>query len=298
MNKEAFPDISQQTVYRYIGGAPHDGILSCGFMRKLTARKSQIDFKIPYYSCFVLLSGSGEYWDETGFRTSLTPGCVVQRLPERTHSTQVIADGKWLEFYISFGKSTFDTLVTLGILDVSSPVLYFAEAEKQISHFKKLIAQTAAASDADLGPCYLEAQQIALRLTGYMRLHEKKASVIAEACRILEHDLDKKLSLKTVSKELCIGYETFRKQFFVEMQMSPDAYRQQKRMQTAQMMLLEGQSVKSIARALGYSDTYAFSKQFKRYFGCAPTRLELSILPAHNAVNGATLTNPKDPTTV
>ena len=70
---------------------------------------------------------------------------------------------------------------------------------------------------------------------------------------------------------LIMGYETFRKQFVQEMHMSPDAYRQQKRMQTAQTMLLEGQSVKSIAQSLGYSDTYAFSKQFKRYFGYAPT---------------------------
>lgn len=271
MNKEAFSDISQQTVYRYIGGAPHDGILSCGFMRKLTARKSQIDFMIPYYSCFVLLSGSGEYWDETGFRTALTPGCVVQRLPERTHSTKVTADGGWLEFYISFGRSTFDTLTGLGVLDISSPVLHFTESEKQLPQFKKLTAQMAAASDFELAPCYLEAQKIALMLTGYARLHEKKASVIAEACRLLEHDLDKKLSLHELAGKLCVGYETFRKQFYQEMQMSPDAYRQQKRMQTAQMMLLEGQSVKSIARMLGYSDTYAFSKQFKRYFGYAPT---------------------------
>ena len=275
MSRDLYADIRQQVVYRYIGGAPHDGILSCGFMRKLTARKSQIDFKIPYYSCFVLLSGSGEYWDETGFRAPLTPGCVVQRLPERTHSTQITPDGCWLEFYVSFGKNTFDTLVNLGVLNISSPVLHFEEAEKQIPHFKKLIAQMEAASEQNLGPCYLEAQQVALLLTDYTRLHEKKASVITEACRLLEHDLDKKLSLHDLAKQLCVGYETFRKQFFAEMQMSPDAYRQQKRMQTAQMMLLEGQSVKSIARALGYSDTYSFSKQFKRYFGYAPSYFDI-----------------------
>lgn len=271
MSKNLYADIRQQTVYRYIGGAPHNGILSCGFMRKLSARKSQIDFKIPYYSCFVLLSGSGEYWDETGFRAPLTSGCVVQRLPERTHSTQIVADGTWLEFYVSFGKNTFDTLVELGMLDITSPVKYFDDTEQQTSRFKKLTSQMEAASDQNLGPCYLEAQQIAMLITNYARLHEKKASVITEACRILEHDLDKKLSLHDLAKQLCVGYETFRKQFFAEMQMSPDAYRQQKRMQTAQMMLLEGQPVKSIARALGYSDTYAFSKQFKRYFGYAPS---------------------------
>ena len=44
-NKKAFSDthIFNSNRYRYIGGTPYDGILSCGFMRKLTDNKSQID---------------------------------------------------------------------------------------------------------------------------------------------------------------------------------------------------------------------------------------------------------------
>ena len=80
MKKTELSRIEHQVTYRFLGGKPEDGILSCGFMRKLTAQKSQVDFIIPYYSCFVLLEGSGEYWDETGFHQKLTPGCMVQRL--------------------------------------------------------------------------------------------------------------------------------------------------------------------------------------------------------------------------
>lgn len=271
MTKDLYSDISKKTIYRYIGGTPYDGILSCGFMRKLTDKKSQIDFKIAYYSCFVLLSGSGEYWDETGFRSILKPGSVVQRLPDRVHSTKITPDGNWLEFYVSFGKNTFDNLVNLGLLDISSPVLFFPDTKKQISHFEKLIAQMEHSSDRNLASCFLEVQKIAITLTNHSRFHAKKDAFITKACHLLEQDLDKQLSLKSIATELCMGYETFRKQFVQEMNMSPDAYRQQKRMQTAQTMLLEGQSVKSIAQSLGYSDTYAFSKQFKRYFGYAPT---------------------------
>ena len=39
------------------------------------------------------------------------------------------------------------------------------------------------------------------------------------------------------------------------------------------MMLLEGEPVKAVAKALGYSDAYAFSKQFKRFCGSLPLRL-------------------------
>ena len=68
MNHPSLSSVKHEVTYRFIGGAPENGILSCGFMRKKSAQKSQIDFVIPYYSCFLLLQGSGEYWDETGAR--------------------------------------------------------------------------------------------------------------------------------------------------------------------------------------------------------------------------------------
>lgn len=272
MTKDLYAEIQHQTIYRQLGNSLQDGILSCGFLRKLTSRKSQIDFQIHYYSCFVLLSGSGEYWDETSFRADLVPGCVVQRLPERIHSTKIHIDGMWLEFYVSFGQNTYNALVDLGLLDATTPVKYFDNPEQLLSTFQKLLSRMSSVPDQELGTCYLEAQQIAITLT--TRMEQKKNSPeILKACRLLDRDLERELSLVAIAKELSMGYETFRKQFFKEMHMSPDAYRQRKRMQNAQIMLMEGESVKSIAKALGYNDTYAFSKQFKRFYGYAPTHL-------------------------
>ena len=48
-------------IYRCIGNEMKNGILACGFMRKETADRSQYHFSNEYYSCFVLLRGSGEY---------------------------------------------------------------------------------------------------------------------------------------------------------------------------------------------------------------------------------------------
>ncbi len=271
MIKDAFADIPHQMVYRYVGGAPHNGILSCGFMHKPNARQSQIDYKIAYYSCFVLLRGSGEYWDETGFRAPLGPGSVVQRLPERCHSTRVDGDSSWLEFYVSFGRAAFDALVELGLLDAARPVGQYEDYAARIPRFRRLLTRMTSAADSELSPAYLEAQQLAILLAGGAGAGEKRSPIIQRACRLLERDLDRQLLLQDVARQLCVGYESLRKQFCREMGMSPDAYRRQKRMQTAQMMLLEGQTATAVAQALGYSDVYAFSKQFKRHFGCAPS---------------------------
>ena len=95
-------------IYRCIGNEMKNGILACGFMRKETADRSQYHFSNEYYSCFVLLRGSGEYIAEDGTSYPLQAGSLVQRLPGVPHSTRVDPDGKWLEFFISIGKPFFD----------------------------------------------------------------------------------------------------------------------------------------------------------------------------------------------
>lgn len=270
MANSKFARLGHRVIYRFVGGTPENGILSCGFMRKLTAQKSQIDFKIPYYSCFILLSGSGEYRDETGFSSPLSPGCVVQRLPGRTHSTQVDGDGNWLEFYVSFGKSCFDSLVSLGLLHPEYPVTVCPDFEPMIADFQKLLNQMTDSPDAELFYSLLECQQTAVRLVNPPPERSQPEALIRRACAMLEKDLDKPLSPEQVARELCIGYEIFRKQFLRETGISPGAYRRQKRMTAAQMMLMDGQSVKAVSQALGYSDPFSFSKQFKRCCGISP----------------------------
>ena len=270
MKASPLAEIRHEVTYRFVGGTPENGLLSCGFMRKLTAQKSQIDHCIPYYSCFVLLQGSGEYWDETGYHAPLGAGSVCQRLPGRVHSTRVEPDGEWLEFYVSFGRCAFDALCRLGLLDPTVPIGMFPHPESKLSLFQSLLAQLTAASDQELAPCLLEAERIALTLTRAAPYPSAAAST-RRACELLEKDLRRELPLEEVARQLCVGYESLRKQFQREVGVSMDEYRQRKRLTTAQMMLLEGESVKAVSQSLGYVDSYAFSKQFKRYFHCAPS---------------------------
>lgn len=63
-----------------------------------------VSFSNEYYSCFVLLRGSGEYIAEDGTSYPLQAGSLVQRLPGVPHSTRVDPDGKWLEFLSRLGN--------------------------------------------------------------------------------------------------------------------------------------------------------------------------------------------------
>ena len=66
----------KDVVYRCIGDDFDEGVLACGYMPKPTAKSSQHNFLIGYYSCFILLSGSGTYSDGIYGSISLTPGSL------------------------------------------------------------------------------------------------------------------------------------------------------------------------------------------------------------------------------
>ncbi|MFD1908955.1 hypothetical protein ACFSQ7_40730 [Paenibacillus rhizoplanae] len=95
-----FADINENDViYRCIGNDFNQGIVSCGFMRKKDQQSVlNMIFKIGYYSCFVVLQGSGTFISTDGTVTPMQAGDLVQRLPERLHSTAIEPDGNWIEF--------------------------------------------------------------------------------------------------------------------------------------------------------------------------------------------------------
>ena len=134
-------------IYRCIGNEMKNGILACGFMRKETADRSQYHFSNEYYSCFVLLRGSGEYIAEDGTSYPLQAGSLVQRLPGVPHSTRVDPDGKWLEFFISIGKPFFDSFCSLSVLN-REPVLKAELLPGDLERYQKLLQSLKATPDS------------------------------------------------------------------------------------------------------------------------------------------------------
>lgn len=256
------------TVYRYLGGNEQEGILSCGYMAKNSAN-SQLDFTIPYYSCFVLLRGTGLYWDKTGVKVPLTPGCVVQRLPDRCHSTVVDEGSGWLEFYISFGRSALLAMESTGMLSRSMPVRQ-GNVPTDRGDFDRLLSQLKSQADAHLFPLLLQAQQIAWSWQNGTNTMNSSQIWLKQAQRLLEEAPGGPCAAQYAAQALSMGYENFRKQFTRLAGQSPNGYRMNRRMLTAKLMLMDGQPIKTIAMQLGYSDSYTFSKQFKLHTGISP----------------------------
>jgi AraC-like DNA-binding protein len=268
-------EIRKDVIYRCIGTDFTNGILACGYMPKPQKEQSQYNFLIDYYSCFLLLSGRGFYYTEDSTKIPIHTGDFIQRLPGICHSTEIIPDGNWLEFFISFGRTTYDYLCSLNVLPTDTPIMKVNFDDSTIHRFSRFLEQLKKATDAELPYLLLKAQEIVLSIVDCTQKNYSEYSlkeVMDEACRLLSSEINTTISLEDVALTLHMSYENFRKQFRRFIGLSPSQYRIQQKMKHAKLMLLSGISIKETAFLTGYSDTYSFTKQFTHSVGISPGR--------------------------
>lgn len=280
---QSFPFLADQksdVIFNRIGDDFNNGIISCGFLRKETSDRSQYDFSIGFYSCVILLSGSGTYIGSDGRSYPLTPGCLLQRLPDVVHTTLVHPDGQWLEFFINFGKSTYDYLQSLGLISSGLPVRPCLITQALMKNMLYLFHSLKKAEKKQLPLVLMEAQKLVVSLYDNLVSAPSPAApqeeIIRKACSYLNADLKNSLLVKEAADEVNMGYESFRKLFKQVTGLSPLQYRTIRRMEQAKLILLSGTSIKETADLVGYADCYSFSRQFKKTTGLSPARFRRS----------------------
>jgi AraC-like DNA-binding protein len=270
-----FDDIKENDViYRCIGDDFDQGILSCGFMRKRTADRSQYDFKIGYYSCFLILQGSGRFISQDGTVTPMQAGDLVQRLPESLHSTEIEPNGEWIEFYISVGYPVYHYLHKLGIITSNNEVQGTRLTSDSVFDFAALLNALKGAADERLPYLLMRAQEHIIRLHGsvHSMQRERYDHKISKACQLIGASNDIHYDMREAAAAINMGYENFRKVFKAVTGVSPQRYHIDHLMKQAKMMLLSGLPIKHVAVSLGYGDIYSFTKQFTKSEGVPPGR--------------------------
>ena len=259
-------------VYRCLGEEIDTGILACGYMKK--DAYSQTDFRIGYYSCFLLLRGSGTYSDRAHRDLPLHSGSVVQRLPDIPHSTHVCPDGQWLEFFISLGKPVYDCLRELGLICPDPPVFDIQSGGALLHSFDRLLNRMKRTGNHLYPQLLPEAQKAVLSLHHSIPPETSGAhsGAVAKACAILGTTAGRFLPMEQVARQVNLPYDTFRKAFVKVTGKSPASYRTDENMKQACMMLHTGLPIREIAAELGYADIYSFTKQFTKSVGISPGR--------------------------
>lgn len=292
---EKIHSMESDVSYRCIGVDFDEGVVACGFMRKRTRGRSQIDFQIGYYSGFFLLSGSGLYVTGDGREFPIRAGDFVQRLPGETHSTYVEPDGEWLEFFVSFGKGRYQVMKKLGLLPETR--VSRCPVEDMLEDCTVHLGRLKEAADGELG-ILLAGQEMLLHellRRGQNRMEQemeqkrerankagepmigrvekdsdKYAEKMRQAADILSANPSANLNMEEVAESLSMGYETFRKQFRKRTGLSPADYRLRHKMRQACHMLDAGISIKETAALTGYADVYTFTRQFAKTMGRTP----------------------------
>lgn len=278
MNYERIKE--NDVIYRCIGDDLNKGILSCGFMRKRTIERSQYNFMIGYYSCFLILQGSGRYITGAGEVISMQAGDLVQRFPAYMHSTEIEPDGDWIEFYISIGYPVYEYLTMLGVLKTDKAVQQVQLREDMLREFTDLLHTIKDTTDIMLPDMLMKAQEIIIRLHRSVENEqtEQYEGIIDKACQLIGSSNDIHYNMKEAAEVMNMGYENFRKIFKERMGISPRRYHIEQIMKQAKMMLISGVSIKQVALCLGYGDVYSFTKQFIKSEGISPGRYASSCI--------------------
>ena len=87
---------------------------------------------------------------------------------------------------------------------------------------------------------------------------------------------------KELANCFCIGRNALQAAFKQECGLGIRKYKLKQRMEQATQMLIEGKGIKEIAFTLKYSESRAFSRAFKKYYGVLPTEWNETVQTVTN----------------
>lgn len=103
----------------------------------------------------------------------------------------------------------------------------------------------------------------------------EKSNIVTALLNYINENYSKEISLDKLSKNTYLSPVYLSKIFKEETGDSPINYLINIRLNKAKELLEEGSlTIKSIAKSVGYSDAYYFSKLFKKHFGISPSKLK------------------------
>jgi len=124
----------------------------------------------------------------------------------------------------------------------------------------------------DLESCTNLLEQIFSRMDNGITLEKLSLSKdINTITNFIDQNILYSLDVHKLSQIFCFSYSHFIRKFKSEMGITPNTYLIQKKIIKARKRLAEGESMLSIAHALGFCDQSHFSNTFKKMLGVSPT---------------------------
>jgi AraC-like DNA-binding protein len=241
-------------------------------------RKNGVDQTILIYCT------GGLGWIEIDHqRFDVRPGHLILIPAGAPHCYGADLNDPWAVFWIHFaGPQAAALAETLGV-SRDNPLLFVPDFALMQQTFQDLYA-TLNYHYSDAGLLAMTGELI--RLAGRIKLHQghpehQRQAVnerVLETMHFMQDHLDMSLTLETLAARAGQSVPHYCKLFKQRTSQSPMAYFiQLKVMKACTLLSQTGQSVRDIARELGYDDPYYFSRLFKKVQGCSPSAYRVSV---------------------
>lgn len=261
--------------HRLLSFKPPLSEVSCGFV-KLTSNASRTFLAHEnYYGLLLILRGEGKLTTKNNQHYDLRPGHVIQVY---RHSGHVLKSQtkNWLEASLSIDHELIERFMSINGLDINQAVLNPKVSNALIHQFESIYNALMLTSRTQLPSVAIRIQQLILQIHHLSQASPTQGGVhrqLEQACILLEdsrHFLD---SIDDIAMQLGMDTRQLRYLFKKHLKESPGQFRLKHKMAAAVAMLAQKQyTVAQIAQELGYSDPFTFSRQFKIYYGQAPTQ--------------------------
>ena len=258
--------------HRMLTSTPSEGVLAAGYVKKNKMAGSHYNFMTGEYHGILVLSGEGIYQDEN-HKIKIESGDFIQRLPGVSHST-IITNDYWSELYVVIGKSIYQSLKGLNILQ-RDPVLHPGIDYETIQLGLHFYDQLGFVDRTELPLLLPQVINYITRIHYLDRTKQptsQEKDILSLATTYIHEHISERITSDEIADYLNLGYEKFRKLFTKHYGISPGNYIIHQRIRRAQQLLSNPKlSIKEVAISLGYMDAYTFSKQFKKITGHSPS---------------------------
>ncbi|ADE53391.1 helix-turn-helix domain-containing protein [Coraliomargarita akajimensis] len=236
---------------------------------------------LEFYSMALILEGGGIYRDETGVEMSVQAGDCIIVEPGLQHQYGCEAGGTWKEVYFCFKGSAFDDwrrsdrfrdrrIFNLDNVDFWSP-RWFRIVKSRPRNFFEVVAT--------LTDVHLLINQV---VAGEQVDWSFEERLEASKQHLQSWPPNTTIDWDLIAGECGCSYETWRKAFSKQYDISPARFRRNALMrQAGRLMTRSNLSNEELADQFGCSDGFHFSKLFKSVMGLSPQEFRKQLTSDH-----------------
>lgn len=224
----------------------------------------------PQYALVYVIDGAARYEDDTRGRHDVPAGSCFQRRPDELHAVAFAVGSR--SAYVAIPARAYELLQQMDLPSLDAAVLHppplTGLLRRQLILQRELLEQ-APGHQARIAT---RMQQWIVDVHEACRGDDRDQQFIEAACQALLSSIQTGTGLPMIAAELGYSHGTFRRRFQQLVGDSPGRWRMQRRIEHAQVLLLRGMGIESIASRLGWPDRFAFSQRFKAVVGISPGR--------------------------